>query len=120
MPTPNPMTSPPAVAAFRQKLAASVETALGQAVDEGYRLLVDQSPVSTGRFKAGWKKEIAPKTAMTRGSGLPTGDLARICNEVPYGPFLENGDAARAGAGLVEKTAICLGNLLDDLLAAGL
>ena len=115
MPSPDFRDIAPAVAAFRQKLAAGMETALNQTVDQGYRLLKDQSPEKTGRFKAGWEKEIHTQKIRSRVSPIPTGELARIHNQTPYGPFLENGDTA---GGWVEKTAICLEARLEALLAA--
>ena len=88
MPSPDFRDIAPAVAAFRQKLAAGMETALAQTVDQGYRLLKDQSPEKTGRFKAGWEKEIHTQKIRSRVSPIPTGELARIHNQTPYGPFL--------------------------------
>jgi hypothetical protein len=112
-----------AVKAIQETVIQQMEAAVCETVVCGYEQLKDQSPVKTGRFRAGWHLEIngrkiQDEAVMDHASRIRLGDKVRICNHVPYGPFLENGDSNQAPRGWVEKTAICLENRMRKILEA--
>lgn len=83
-------------------------------VFDAFRLIVDKTPVDTGRARGGWQVTVGSPAENETGlvgeppmpdlSELGPFDVAYISNNVPYIIFLEDGTSTQAPLGMIAET----------------
>jgi hypothetical protein len=109
------------------KYKAKLDTVTRKATLDLFRLVINKSPVDTGRFRANWNVSVgkpdystsditAPRKAefeITKVDRLPTDNVVLLSNGLPYARRLEYGYSSQAPGGMIRISVMEYKALID-------
>lgn len=120
------------LAALVAKANTDVETVVRKVAYRAFKLIIDHSPVDTGRFRANWNFSVgAPDYSTTestdedRGAAeaakaltLQIGTVVYLSNGLPYARRLEYGWSKQAPAGMVRLSVADIRAYIEKVTGA--
>lgn len=125
--------------ALADKTKADLELLARKSTFDLFRLVIQRSPVDTGRFKANWNVsygapsvtiggrldatpkgswDSATKSQAEKTATLPIGGVTYVANGLPYAYELEKGGSKQAPLGMVGISAIEFSDAIRKALAS--